>query len=375
MPATRFTTDRVREVIQACWDADPSNRPVFSKIVQQLRAIRDRFGMAGMESSPHIVLRPIEDEGNRRASPPMYPILLPDIVTSESDNSGLSASPGESFITARSTSRSPPMPSFSSYADISGPKVQMPEPVPYVHSRPSSTKPPSTSRTSSVLDGTSSEDGSSGIYGEQSGYESPEALSELQVEVRNERRYRMLLNHDYHPSCERDCLDLCILDTDSRAVTLPLWSPSVVELGAVGYLSKPEGRFVTLFNSLTPEKSDIRDIRGMSSIRAYGEVNIGTQRISDKEKKSAAQRGLDAIAGLLTFSNRQSKLEPLAIRRSTFPLRAGHRAAYLLADVAKYSYVPRLEAPKRWFKENIDQILEVYGADYRVQREDIFLGV
>lgn len=159
-------------------------------------------------------------------------------------------------------------------------------------------------------------------------------------------------------------------------VTLALWSPGKVELGAVGYLSKPKGEFVTLFNSLYPEKSDLRDIRGMSSIRAYGEVDIGNQRFSDREKKNAAQRGLDALAGLLgNFGNRQTRSEQLTNnRRATFPLRSGHKAAYLIADVAKYNYIARLDAPKKWFKENIDQILDVYGQSHRVQKEEIFLG-
>jgi hypothetical protein len=35
-------------------------------------------------------------------------------------------------------------------------------------------------------------------------------------------------------------------------VTLPLWRPSQVDVGAPGFLSKPDGRFETLFNALNP---------------------------------------------------------------------------------------------------------------------------
>jgi abelson tyrosine-protein kinase 1 len=34
----------------------------------------------------------------------------------------------------------------------------------------------------------------------------------------------------------------------------------------------------------------------------------------------------------------------------------------------------RLDTPKKWFKANIDAILEIYGSDHHIQKEDIFLG-
>jgi abelson tyrosine-protein kinase 1 len=81
-------------------------------------------------------------------------------------------------------------------------------------------------------------------------------------------------------------------------VTLPLWTPSQVALGAVGYLSKPGGEFVTLFNSFDPAKSSDGVARNMPSLYGYGRVTQGNQR---QDKRSVAQRGLDAISGLLTF--------------------------------------------------------------------------
>jgi hypothetical protein len=84
-------------------------------------------------------------------------------------------------------------------------------------------------------------------------------------------------------------------------VTLPLWSPSPVGLGAIGYLSKPRGTFVTLFNALNPEKSPNLAIRGLPSVHGYGRLSTGSQR---QDKRNAALRGLDAIAGLLTFKSK-----------------------------------------------------------------------
>ena len=86
-------------------------------------------------------------------------------------------------------------------------------------------------------------------------------------------------------------------------VTLPLWSPSTVPLGSVGYLLKPEGSFVTLFNAFTPQKSMNAEVRQLPSVHGYGKVSMGNQR---QDKRNAAQRGLDAIAGLLTFKTMKS---------------------------------------------------------------------
>ena len=84
-------------------------------------------------------------------------------------------------------------------------------------------------------------------------------------------------------------------------MTLPLWNPTPVQLGAVGYLSKPSGTFVTLFNSFDPYKSSGGTVMGMPSVYGYGRVQKGNQR---QDKRNAAQRGLDAFVGLLTWRNK-----------------------------------------------------------------------
>jgi len=84
-------------------------------------------------------------------------------------------------------------------------------------------------------------------------------------------------------------------------VTLPLWTPCAISLGAVGYLSKPSGEFVTLFNAFDPFKSSGGVARGMPSVYGYGRVTPESQR---QDKRNAAQRGFDAITGLLTFKNK-----------------------------------------------------------------------
>jgi len=86
-----------------------------------------------------------------------------------------------------------------------------------------------------------------------------------------------------------------------HTVTLPLWNPTVVELGAVGYLSKLSGTFVTLFTAFHPEKSAKGAVQSMPSLYGYGHVKKGSQRA---DERNVAQRGLDAFVGLLTFRGR-----------------------------------------------------------------------
>lgn len=121
----------------------------------------------------------------------------------------------------------------------------------------------------------------------------------------------------------------------------------------------------------------------------YGRVTTGNQR---QDKRNAAQRGLDAIAGLLTFKNRVegsvsyvtpnlSRLLFLWLmsvcrvsRRYSFPLRAGHKMAYLCTESTIYRYVESLDAAKKWFKANVDTILQMYGNLHQIQKEELFLG-
>lgn len=74
-----------------------------------------------------------------------------------------------------------------------------------------------------------------------------------------------------------------------------------MELGAIGYLSRPSGSFVTLFNSFNPSKTSAGRCDGMPSLYGYGNVSKGSQRIM---RRSAAQRGLDIIQGFLWFKSR-----------------------------------------------------------------------
>ena len=79
-------------------------------------------------------------------------------------------------------------------------------------------------------------------------------------------------------------------------VTLPLWDPSPVEVGAIGYLSKPRGHFVTLFNAFTPSKAENLGIQSLPSIHGIGPAQLVTHQEDRRTIKS-----MDTLAGLLTF--------------------------------------------------------------------------
>ncbi|KAK1225756.1 hypothetical protein PQX77_011299 [Marasmius sp. AFHP31] len=360
IPQTRFSTPAIQEIIRSCWSTNPFDRPTFSEVARDLKKLRKNGAPEEVTSPRMPEFRDVEYGTPSRPSPDMRPIALPPATPPrDSTLQVLSTSPGStsdaSYTTARERERdlshSPPTGGFHREETATS-TIQMPEPVIYTPSAPSSaTSSIFTSDPNSIR----SEDGSIGAVPNRfdDGYDSPLPSDTRLAEARDERRYRMLLVHDFHPS-----------------LTLPLWAPSAVAIGAVGYLQKPEGKFVTLFNAFNPEKTKDVQMKGIPSVFGYGKVTTGNQR---SDKRNAAQRGLDAIAGFLTFRN--GLLPQGLVRRYSYPLRAGHKAAYLCTESTVYRYVESLDAPKKWFKANVDTILEVFGAKHHIQKEDLYFVI
>ena len=138
----------------------------------------------------------------------------------------------------------------------------------------------------------------------------------------------------------------------------------------MGYLSKPGGEFVTLFNAFKPLESSGGRTGVMASIEGYGRVTTGTQK---SDKRNVAQRGMDMIQSWLT--SRSNQPPTTVSRRYSSPLRAGHKAAHLFTESTAYRYMEDLGAPRRWFKANVDAILNEFGDEHRIGREDLFLGM
>lgn len=132
----------------------------------------------------------------------------------------------------------------------------------------------------------------------------------LDVDTRSEETYRLLVgsNHAFHSSREFVFPEVYgMLNQKSFSVTLPLWSPTRVELGAVGYHSKSKGEFITLFNAIDPLQSCEERLRRLPSMYGYGKFEV--QKREDG-KRSVAQRGLDAISVFLTFKTRGDRSHP-----------------------------------------------------------------
>ncbi|THU90560.1 hypothetical protein K435DRAFT_968632 [Dendrothele bispora CBS 962.96] len=362
IPQSRFATQNMQDLLRSCWAVDPFHRPTFSKVAHDLKLMRKTAGANSEDiQSPRIPGWEEHELSHQqrfsKPSPDMHPVPLPGSSPQDISSGHLSTSPqssdAASFRTARDLSQSPTFPSLFPHREetVTTSRIQKPEPVTYT---PSDTS----SDTSSIFTSTPSSSGDEGRNHllEYDGYDSPPPANEMIAEQRNERRYRLLLQHEFHPS-----------------LTLPLWSPSPVELGAVGYLSKPRGSFVTLFNAFIPEKSKNLEVKALPSVYGYGKLSTSSQR---QDKRNAALRGLDAIAGLLTFKSRgDGSVSQSVSRRYTFALRSGHKTAQLCTETTVYRYVEQLDAPKKWFKTHVDAILETFGSQHHITKEDLFLVI
>ncbi|KAK2463882.1 hypothetical protein APHAL10511_004054 [Amanita phalloides] len=326
-----FSSTALCELLQDCWSRDPMRRPTFTQIVHRLRLIRRNAGQNPDETQTPRRSEQLDIERTSQHSPEMRPAPLP--------NDAYSRSSEETRLHHASNPR------IRIEDTVANERVHHPDHVMYTSSAPSS-------RPSSLFSHPSSSEESVLLTHHHDGYESPLLHDDRIVDRKHEMRYRMLLNHDFHPS-----------------LTLPLWQPTHVKLGAVGYLSKPDGRFVTLFNSFTPHKASEEDTKNIPSLHGYGKVEVGMQR---QDKRNVAQRGIDMIAGLITFRNAESRSIG---RRYSFPLRSGHKVAYLCAETTIYRYMESLDVPKRWLTANVDRILKIYAPRHPISKENIFLVI
>ncbi|KDQ11798.1 hypothetical protein BOTBODRAFT_35049 [Botryobasidium botryosum FD-172 SS1] len=172
----------------------------------------------------------------------------------------------------------------------------------------------------------------------------------------NERIYRLRLQHEHHPSLK-----------------LPLWQPSEVKLGAVGYLQKPHGRFVTLFNAFEPGASSDGRL-DLPSIHGYGLCEVDSFQ---QNKRNAAQRGLDWAAArassLIFHSHSDGVFRRNVLRRYAFPLRHGRKSAHIVVETSIYHYMRTSDAAKHWFTAAIETILKTYGPEHGIHKEDVVL--
>ncbi|KAJ7249923.1 hypothetical protein C8J57DRAFT_685725 [Mycena rebaudengoi] len=362
IPSTRFSSSALQELLGFCWDRDPTIRPPFAKIVQEMKQLRQAadhpfggFDDPSSPVSPRISDWHELDESRTRPSPDMHPVPLPrtppipvpSFPFPEPSVSPVASSSKSSHTISQSW---PPTgtPRYIHREDtVSSAETDAPELVVYASlSQASSNFTPSTRSSVDDLDD---------LVLDYGGYESPMPADERFAQIQNERRYRMLLAHDFHPS-----------------LTLPLWNPVPVAVGAVGFLDKASGKFHTLFNCFYPVKAANGD-SGLTSVYGYGRVSTGNLR---QDKRTATQRGIDAITGFLTLKKpRDGQVSRSVSRRYSFPLQSGHKMACLVTESTMYRYVETLEAPKKWFKANVDAILQRYRGVHSILKEDLRLVI
>jgi hypothetical protein len=46
----------------------------------------------------------------------------------------------------------------------------------------------------------------------------------------------------------------------------------------------------------------------------------------------------------------------------------------MYTESTTYEYFESLDTPKQWFKANVAKIMELYGAQHSIQKEDLYLG-
>ncbi|KAJ7191743.1 hypothetical protein GGX14DRAFT_33026 [Mycena pura] len=159
-----------------------------------------------------------------------------------------------------------------------------------------------------------------------------------------ELRYRLSLSHSFH----------------HLGVSLPLWTPSPVEVGAVGYLAKPEGAFRTLFNSRDPPSA-------LGHWQPLAGVAIVHREQTQDVHAGLRARGMKLVDRLRAPGAATAGKD---IER-TYAISTFGATAHLLAEQAEYRYFQSFDAPRRWFRTNVDAILTAYQGE--CLKEELFL--
>lgn len=335
LPPSSLIPGQLMNTIRSSWDRVPSNRPSFEKIARELKKQRAEWSAQSVNSptfdTPRAVPLVVEWDAQNPHRSHHSPDILPRPL------------PGDSSpVTPHEPQSSGPRPDIPEDEESSLSSVEeLSEVAPL--SRPVE-RPLDSMSTNTLTSDTGVEPDQSVLA---SGYLTPLDPDDIAAKYRDERRYRMLLQHDYH-----------------TILTLPLWQPSYVELGAVGFISKPDGRFETLFNAFEPGATSGGKADELPMLSGYGKVLKGSQR---QDKRNAAQRGLDRVHGLFS-STRIS-------RTQSFQLRARHKVAFIYAESTMYRYITNVDVPKKWFQSNIDHIMKIYGREQHLTREDIYLVI
>ncbi|KIP06901.1 hypothetical protein PHLGIDRAFT_106442 [Phlebiopsis gigantea 11061_1 CR5-6] len=372
IPPLAQWSPHLAEIIRQCWAWDPSLRPSFAQLNKMMFTLRLKFGWNGRDDllpgeaeEEQDWIDWIDELDREHKSPAMNPdVLLPPLAPGvcEVDVPSFSNETTPQFAyevpgmnvplpPSMASSMSMPLPGTSSglpptavVGAQSAPVQGSAAPTVVIPSGPQS-------RQSSLVPSSSESERWSVAHDVVT-----PPRDERAVMFRNERRYRITLQHEFHPS-----------------LSLPLWSPSPVALGSVGYYNKPSGSFVTLFNAFNPADSTDRRLVGIPSLNGYGSSPV---KHTPKEKRNAMMRKFDQFTDWLSRGKQDTNERSISRRYST-PLRNGHKSAYLFTESTMYNYIadPELAAPRKWFNATFHRILEIYGTERSIQKEDLMLVI
>ncbi|KZW00630.1 hypothetical protein EXIGLDRAFT_720865 [Exidia glandulosa HHB12029] len=183
---------------------------------------------------------------------------------------------------------------------------------------------------------------------------SPPPVDELASYRRDERRYRTRLQHRYNES-----------------LTLPLWKPTKVEVGDVGFMDRGKnGTFVRLFNAFGPPESH-------GAVMFPPLVATRGRRLDKRDPPVAVRPRSSSLRARIPRLLAPKSPPPESPKEEdvTFKLHFGHKEAFLFTESTHYQYLEALDTAKPWFSDNIDLILHLYGRMFKLQREDIFLVI
>ncbi|KAH7889204.1 hypothetical protein F5I97DRAFT_1923776 [Phlebopus sp. FC_14] len=117
-----------------------------------------------------------------------------------------------------------------------------------------------------------------------------------------------------------------------RSLTLPLWHPSHVKVGSVGYYSARTGNFVTLFNALDIFK--LPSGMPIHSAHLYGKFKV-------------------QITPHKSLTNQFS----LSLMPNT-------KSAYAFANSTAFSRIDQLDGPKEWLEDHADILVREYAEEH-----------
>ncbi|KIM38803.1 hypothetical protein M413DRAFT_29751 [Hebeloma cylindrosporum] len=178
------------------------------------------------------------------------------------------------------------------------------------------------------------------------------------LEYRPEALYLSFLTHDRDISREL-LIPILVSPLNQGEVRLPLWHPIVVAVGAVGYLSREDGRFITILNACAPGDSTSPGICSLSP----AQPRI-TETIHNEQRAKSAE--CDLVSGLLNLE---------FIPSVSFPLKGGEEAAHMYTGSTRHRCFQADDSLMEWFESSIEKIVEIYGADHDVTREDLVLMI